>query len=94
MGLMGQYQADISRIHLTKLDTDSTIPGTIAVNELNPRQLIVNWDSDSFPSNSVISGPARDTNSFTTIDYIIDPTNFNPSDIKTGQDTITFDAKF
>ena len=80
----GQYQADISRIHLTKLDTDSTITGTIAVNELNPRQLIVNWDSDSFPSNSVISGPARDTNSFTTIDYIIDPTNFNPSDIKTS----------
>ena len=32
----GQYQADISRIHLTKLDTDSTITGTIAVNELNP----------------------------------------------------------
>ena len=78
----GQYQADISRIHLTKLDTDSTITGTIAINELNPRQLIVNWDSDSFPSNSVISGPARDTNSFTSIDYIIDPTNFNPTDIK------------
>tara|TARA_B100002019_G_scaffold292620_1_gene316389 strand:- start:4721 stop:6160 length:1440 start_codon:yes stop_codon:yes gene_type:complete len=80
----GQYQADISRIHLTKLDTDSTITGTIAVNELNPRQLIVNWDTDSFPSNSVINGPARDTNSFTTIDYIIDPTSFNPSDIKTS----------
>ena len=78
----GQYQADISRIYLTKLDTDSSITGTIAVNELNPRQLIVNWDSDSFPSNSVISGPARDTNSFTSIDYIIDPTKSNPSNLK------------
>ena len=78
----GQYQADISRIHLTKLDTDSTITGTIAVNELNPRQLIVNWDLDSFPINSVISGPARDTNSYTSIDYIIDPTKNNPTNLK------------
>ena len=78
----GQYQADISRIFLTKLDTDSSITGTIAINELNPRQLIVNWDSDSFPSNSVITGPARDTNSFTSIDYIIDPTKSNPTDLK------------
>ena len=78
----GQYQADISRIHLTKLDTDSTITGTFGINELNPRQLIVNWDTDSFPSNTVISGPARDTNSFTSVDYIIDPTTFNPSEIK------------
>jgi len=78
----GQYQADISRIHFTKLDTDSTITGTFGINELNPRQLIVNWDSDSFPSNTVINGPARDTNSFTSIDYIIDPTSFNPKDIK------------
>ena len=78
----GQYQADISRIHLTKLDTDSTITGTIAVNELNPRQLIVNWDLDSFPSNSVIVGPARDTNSYTSIDYIIDPTKNNPTNLK------------
>ena len=74
----GQYQADISRIHLTKLDTDSTITGTIAVNELNPRQLIVNWDTDSFPSNSVINGPARDTNSFTTIGLYYG-SSFNPS---------------
>ncbi len=80
--LPGQYQADISRIHLTKLDTDSTITGSIAINELNPRQLIVNWDTDSFPSNSVINGPSRDTNSFTSIDFIIDPTTFNPSEIK------------
>jgi len=78
----GQYQADISRIHLTKLDTDSTITGTIALNEVDERKLVVNWDTDSFPSNSVIRGPARDTNSFTSIDYIIDPTKSNPTSLK------------
>jgi len=78
----GQYQADISRIHLTKLDTDSTITGTIALNEVDERKLVVNWDTDSFPSNSVIRGPARDTNSFSSIDYIIDPTKSNPTSLK------------
>lgn len=78
----GQYQEDISRIHLTKLDTDSTITGTIAVNELDAKKLVVNWDADSFPSNTVISGPARSSNSYTSIDYIIDPTKSNPSTLK------------
>ena len=42
-----------------------------------PQVLLLNWDTDSFPSDTVIA--AR-----TSIDYIIDPTNFNPTTIRTS----------
>jgi len=78
----GQYQADISRIYLSNLDTGSVYTGTITLNELDETQLIVNWDSDSFPNDTVIEGPARNSASWTSIDYIIDPQKKNPTDLK------------
>lgn len=80
----GTYQADISRIYLTNIDTNSVYTGTITHNELDETQLIVNWDADSFPNDTVIEGPARNSNSWTSIDYIIDPQKRNPTDIKTS----------
>ena len=72
----GEYQADISRIYLRKLDSDSNITGTITLNELDETRLVVNWDTDSFPDDTVIEGR-------TSFDYIIDPTKINPTDLKT-----------
>jgi hypothetical protein len=73
----GVYEPDISRIYLRKLDSDNLITGTFALNELDETKIVVNWDEDSFPDDTVISGR-------TTIDYIIDPTRVNPSDLKTN----------
>lgn len=73
----GFYEADISRIYLRKLDSDSNITGTFTLNELDETKLVVNWDTDSFPNDDVIEGR-------TSIDYIIDPTSINPSDLKTA----------
>ena len=72
----GIYEPDISRIYITKLDTDTQMTGTITLNELDETQLVVNWDADSFPDDDVIEGR-------TSIDYIIDPLTVNPSDLKT-----------
>ena len=77
--LPGTYKADISRIFLTNKDTNVLITGTIGINTLDETKLIINWDEDSFPDDTVISGPNGDR---TSIDYIIDPLTFNPTSVK------------
>lgn len=75
----GNYIADVSRIFISSLDTDAVVTGTITFNPLNEGEMYVNWDSDTFPQDTIISGPTGDK---TTIDYIIDPTTFNPTQVK------------
>ena len=74
----GIYQAGISRILLERSDMDSTISGTFALNSLNENQLIVNWDADTIPTNTIINGVTNRG----TVDYIIDPLTFNPTATK------------
>lgn len=74
--LPSTYKADVSRIYLTNAENDNTITGTFAINPFDDGRIEINFDVDSFPSDSIINGR-------TTIDYIIDPTGFDPSDIKT-----------
>ena len=75
--LPGQYAADVSRIFFTSQENASTVTGTITINPFDETKIIINWDTDSFPSDTVVAGR-------TSIDYIINPTNFNPSAIKTS----------
>jgi hypothetical protein len=72
----GEYEPDISRLYVNKLDSDLEMTGTITLNELDETKLVINWDADSFPNDDVIAGR-------TSIDYIIDPTTVNPTDLKT-----------
>ena len=73
--LPGIYAADVSRMHLTSTDNDSTVTGTFTLSPFDETKIIINWDADSFPSDTVIA-------SRTSIDYIINPVSFNPSSIK------------
>ena len=73
--LPGTYAADVSRIYFTNSDNSSTVTGTFTLSPFDEGKILINWDADSFPSDTVIA--AR-----TSIDYIIDPTNFNPTSIK------------
>ena len=75
--LPGTYGAGISTIHLTNLDNDSTISGTFSLNPFDEGKLEIEFDTDTFPSDSIINGR-------TSIDYIIDPTRFNPSGVKSS----------
>ena len=72
----GVYEPDISRIFLRKIDSDNLITGTFSLNEIDETQIVVNWDADSFPDDTVIAGK-------TSIDYIIDPQSIDPEDLKT-----------
>jgi len=75
--LPGVYAADVSRIFFTSQENAGTVTGTFTLSPFDEGKIIINWDTDSFPSDSVIAGR-------TSIDYIINPTNFNPSSIKTS----------
>jgi hypothetical protein len=74
--LPGQYAADVSRIFFTSQDNANTVTGTFTLSPFEETKILINWDTDSFPSDNVIAGR-------TSIDFIIDPTNYNPTSIKT-----------
>lgn len=74
----GCYKPGISQIRLLKAD-GTYVVGYVTINPLNPKELIVDWDTDTLPSNTVLEGPARNPSSFTSIDYIIDPLRWNPT---------------
>jgi hypothetical protein len=78
----GTYQAGVSRILLKSNDGDTYITGTFTINPLDDTKIVIDFDSDTLPDDTVISGPARSSNSLTTIDYIIDPLRFDPNQIK------------
>ena len=75
--LPGTYAADVSRIYFTSQDNSKTVTGTFTLSPFDETKILINWDTDSFPSDTVIAGR-------TSIDYIIDPTNYNPTPIKTA----------
>jgi hypothetical protein len=74
------YDPGVSQLHLRRIDLENeyNIVGTIALNT-NETQLLIDWDADTLPTDSVISGPNGNRSK---IDYIIDPQNFNPDSIK------------
>ena len=75
LDLYGGYVPQISKIYFLQPD-GSEIGGTFVINELDPTLILVSIDE--IPSNTVIIGPARSSNQWSTIDAIIDPYKYNP----------------
>jgi hypothetical protein len=71
----GVYNADVSRIYFNNLDSNVTVTGTFVLNPFDEGKIEINFDVDTFPTDTVIDGK-------TTVDYIINPLNFDPTDIK------------
>jgi hypothetical protein len=72
----GRYQAGSSRIFLQSSETNNYIVGTIALDDMDSTIVNITWDGDTIPEDTIIQGR-------TNLDYIIDPTRFNPSGVKT-----------
>ena len=68
----------VSQVILGRSDWPYDIVGTIAIDQTNPKQAIVNWDEDTLPTDTIITS---DLGSRSKIDYIIDPTKSNPTDL-------------
>ena len=77
--LPGQFRSGLSQIQLTRQDRSQSINGAVAINPNDETRLQITWDSDTIPSDKVITGSTGDRNK---IDYIIDPLKFNPTSIK------------
>lgn len=65
-----------------ELADGSFLIGIVTINPVDPNELSINWDPDTLPSNTVIQGPARDPNSWASIDFIIDPLRYDPNQSK------------
>jgi len=72
----------IAYIFLKKPNFENNIIGKIEINPADEHQLLIKFDLDTVPSNTVLNGPVRNLNQLSTIDYAINPQDFNPTDIK------------
>ena len=72
----GKYKAGFSKIYL-KQNNFTEVVGTISLNALDETYITVNYDVDTFPTNTELSSTFR-PGSPGTFDAIIDPTRVGP----------------
>ncbi len=75
------YRPGLSRIYLRQPD-GSYVVGYITVNSLDDTMMVVNWDSDTYPGNTVIASAHRESTG--TFDAIIDPQKTKPENVVAG----------
>lgn len=75
------YRAGLSRIYLRQPD-GTYVVGYVSVNALDDTIMVVNWDADTYPTNSTISSSHRVSGG--TFDAIIDPQKTRPSNVVEG----------
>lgn len=75
------YRPGLSRIYLRQPD-GSYVVGYVTVNPLDESLLVVNWDADTYPSNSTINSSYRA--SLGTFDAIINPQKTKPENVVAG----------
>lgn len=72
----GKFRAGLSQIFLTQ-DTGNVVVGVVSMNPTDETKLTVNWDSDTFPTNTLITSTVYPTGTG-NINAIINPLSFNP----------------
>ena len=75
------YRAGLSRLYLRQLD-GTYVVGYVTINPLDDTIMIVNWDGDTYPTNTAITSDHRV--SAGTFDAIIDPHKTRPSGVVEG----------
>jgi hypothetical protein len=53
------FEAGITELRLKRKDLTTEIVGSVAINTANPNELIVNWDADTLPSDTVFIDPQK-----------------------------------
>ena len=67
----GQFRAGLSQLRLTKADGNEIV-AYISLDPLDETRMALNFDADTIPSNTIISGRG-------SVDAIINPETYNPS---------------
>lgn len=75
----GKFRNDVSQIFLLQENGNKVIGRLMKdpTDENNSTVLYVNWDQDTFPTNTLINSTTYPTGR-TTVDAVIDPTRYNP----------------
>jgi hypothetical protein len=73
----GQYKAGYTQIFLKQPNGNEVI-GSVALHPDDNTLLIINWDSDTYPSDSDLNASGPRSASPGTFDAIINPLTFNP----------------
>ena len=76
----GKFKAGYSQIFLTQ-SSGNEIVGTISLDQLDETKLLVNFDQDTYPTNTVLVGPGATKG---TIDAIIDPLRYTKTALPNG----------
>ena len=79
------FNSGVTELRLSRTDIQNELVGTVVINPLDPYELTISWDSDSFPADTIMHGPNGDRNK---IDYIINPYKTNPTSLKSGNPRI------
>jgi hypothetical protein len=77
--LPAKYQPGISQLRIRRTELPSEIVGTFVVRNGDPTFIDIDWDADTLPTNTIIEGPTKTDG---TIDYIVNPIEFNPTSVK------------
>jgi len=72
----GEFRAGASTIFL-KQPSGADIVGTSIIDPADQTVMLVNWDPDTYPTNTVIAGRS-------SIDAIVDPMTYNPKNVANG----------
>ena len=73
-----QYENGISQIKLYRAELGTPIQGTFSISN-DKFEMAINYDIDTLPGDTIITGPARQNGS---IDYIVNPLSWNPTNVK------------
>ena len=82
----GKFRTGVSQVFLIQ-DNGNQIVGTLSEDQDDSTILHVNWDQDTFPTNTLINN-ANNSVLRGTVDAIVDPTRFNPRPRIAGGNTL------
>jgi hypothetical protein len=78
------FKAGSSQLFLTQPNGNEVI-GTVALNPVNETRLSITFDKDTYNTNTVIAGPARNSANWGTVDAIVNPETYNHGTPLEGQ---------
>jgi len=89
----GGYLDGVSQVRFTQPSGLEMI-GTIAVNPVDPTIIVVTFDQDTIPANTLIASTINGISARGTIDAIIDPYKYNPIEVYGTQSAIPLGIRF
>jgi hypothetical protein len=78
-----KFQPDISQLFLTQANGNEIV-GTVSINLVDETKLIINFDKDTYNTNTVLASTDRNSGQLGTIDAIINPATYTPSTVPAG----------